>query len=96
MPHDEAFQQAYGAHTYQIKAGSLSSRATDEASIRAAAYIFACEGLGIDGLRDGGVRQLIEAARCLESLMAGRLVRIDPEATLAVDNLRKALKKLAP
>jgi hypothetical protein len=95
MQHDEAFQQAYGAHTYQIKSGTLSSRATDEASTRAAACISACEGLALNGLRDGGVRQLIEAARSVERLMAGRLVRSDPEATLVVENLRKALKKLA-
>jgi hypothetical protein len=95
LQHDEAFQQAYGAHTYQIRSGSLSSRVTDEASTRAAACISACEGLGLNGLRDGGIRQLIEAARSVERLMAGRLVRSDPEATLVIENLRKALKKLS-
>jgi hypothetical protein len=94
LTHGEAFDQAYGRHTHRIRQGEIGSRETDAAAIRAAACIAACEDLPSSGLQEGGVRELIEAARAAKSLLSGRLIRIDPEASIVLSQVSRALKKL--
>jgi hypothetical protein len=94
LTHSEAFVQAYGPSTRQIRQGETRSRETDAAASRAGACITACEGMPLSGLKEGGIRELIEAARAAKSLLSGRLVRIDPEASVVLSQVSLALKKL--
>jgi hypothetical protein len=94
MSHAEAFKESYGSHTYRLKSGNVRSRETDEATQRAAVCIAACDGLPLQGLKDGAVWELIETARSVDRLLGGRLAQSDPEAVVVLDKVRRAMRRL--
>lgn len=94
LRHDEAFAAVYGPQTYRLKQGTLIGARTEEAGERASACIRACDGLDLVGIQENGIRDLIEAARGAAQLLSGRLVRVDPQADFANQQIKKALRKL--
>jgi len=94
LSHSEAFAEAYGRNTYQVRQTAVKSRQSDSATRLAAACIAACEGLSPTGLQEGGIRELIEAARATQKLLSGRLIRSDPEVAVVLAQLSRALRRL--
>jgi hypothetical protein len=91
---EAAFIETHQARGRTTRYGKLQSRITDEASERAAVCIAACEGLSLIALKENGLWTLIEAARAAVRLLEGRLVRVDSEAGLVRDNLKRSLRGL--